>query len=892
MNYNYDIVKPLLYKSRNKNPIIAADDMLNNNIFALPPFGKISIDIDNDFKIVDKSRSIWRLIHGLTFLGDLFDAYLSSKNLKYIKYAEETLYKWFEYKEKHTDDKMIFHDETTALRLTYWLNFHYLCGDVISNDLNRKLGIEIEETVKLLCTEKFHSKNTNHGMFQDISLLAYSIMYFEHPFESKVYQLALKRLKEYFYSTFTNDGVHKEHSPDYHYMVTSNVKKIVNVVSNLHGESLSNDEQKLISIYTNAEKYAMHILQPNLFLPKISDCNNFLLTKRNTYLKLFSSEEFTYVKTEGQEGEEPNQKQILFKDAGYFISRSNWSRKATYFLFLASYNARYHKHSDDLSFILYDGEDLFIDSGPNGYDYDSPLTKYAYSSFAHSSLIVNSKSLPRNDDHFDKVGILDAKYKEEGQEFEVTGYNYRYPSVRHQRKITGNHTTKSYNITDYIKSDDRNEYQILYQLSNKMTARISGNIISIYSKISMEKKAEIVLDIDSSIKHYEIELLNGEENNQYSYEFPKMGSNVESLTVSVKFYSEVENTIFNSKIELRNFIINKNVEVEDKSYGISNINYKFYQSVEPSDSLLVIFSSSTDNYDALKDIPINRLYLDNGTDLYNNYYLGTNKKNNYEADVLSLIMNMMTKYSIQFHNITLIGSSYAGFASLYYGIKYGFKNVISGSPHTKLGDYLIDESHNLIISNLLSGGSDIGDKYYLNNILYNIKPVERDFSHYFLCSVEEDYYYKKHIYPYLNYLGKYDISLNYKSFPNNQKFEMNFLDYIYESLNLIYNLKLERKRRISNLEINSHEIDNLNASQTLIKLNIIGRNYDLVYYLLDSKNEVIYRSNPQKSNEIVFENSKIINKRIKFFLRSPNKVEKYITPVIRNLENIVINSIK
>src|SRR5699024_11144261 len=114
------------------------------------------------------------------------------------------------------------HDATTALRLTYLLNFNYICRDVISEKLVEKLDMEIYETVNLLCTDEFHSTNTNHGMFQDISLLAYSILYFKKPAESEVYQLALHRLKDYFYSTFTSDGVHKEHSPDYHYMVTAN----------------------------------------------------------------------------------------------------------------------------------------------------------------------------------------------------------------------------------------------------------------------------------------------------------------------------------------------------------------------------------------------------------------------------------------------------------------------------------------------------------------------------------------------------------------------------------------------------------------------------------------------------------------------------------------------
>src|SRR5699024_3000993 len=156
----------------------------------------------------------------------------------------------------------------------------------------------------------------------------------------------------------------------------------------------------------------------------------------------------------------------------------------------------YHKHSDDLSFILYDGGDLFVDSGPNGYDYDSPLTKYAYSSFAHSSLIVNKTRLPRNDRKFDSVGISEAVFDDNGDTFTVTGFNERYENTKHIRTIQGNHNSKSFIVQDTIESSNRNEYKILYQLSSKVSARINGNIVSIFSVLNGEKKAEIEFSFD------------------------------------------------------------------------------------------------------------------------------------------------------------------------------------------------------------------------------------------------------------------------------------------------------------------------------------------------------------------------------------------------------------
>src|SRR5699024_6485992 len=301
----------------------------------------------------------------------------------------------------------------------------------------------------LLLDDDFHSTNTNHGMFQDLSLLAYSLMKYDKPKNSKEYKKSIKRLNLYFSNAFTSDGVHKEHSLDYHYMVTSNVKNVSTVISQL-AEDNSKDEIKLRDIYLGAERYAMHILQPNLRVPKIGDCSGFNLLEKKMYIDLFNSEEFSYIKSSGLRGTQPKDKQVYFESSGYFISRSDWSENANYFLFIASYQAEYHKHTDDLSFLLYKNGDIFIDSGPNGYNYDSKYTKYAYSGFAHSNLVVNNQSLNRHDGNFEAVGIEHAEYDKNGDEFIVKGFNKRYENVEHYRTISGNHEFQQYRILDEI----------------------------------------------------------------------------------------------------------------------------------------------------------------------------------------------------------------------------------------------------------------------------------------------------------------------------------------------------------------------------------------------------------------------------------------------------------
>src|SRR5699024_5251048 len=149
-------------------------------------------------------------------------------------------------------------------------------------------------------------------------------------------------------------------------------------------------------------------------------------------------EEYRYITSAGSEGKVPDKLINAYSDSGYLIARNNWDRNAIYFLFLASYHMHYHKHTDDLSFILYKNGPIFIDAGPHSYDYKDPFTLYAYSQFAHSTLLINDRSLPRTDNKFDDVYISDYLVNNEDHSFMVEGVNKRYESSKHTRKIIGN----------------------------------------------------------------------------------------------------------------------------------------------------------------------------------------------------------------------------------------------------------------------------------------------------------------------------------------------------------------------------------------------------------------------------------------------------------------------
>lgn len=896
MFYNYETANILLYNSRNRDTIMAADNIVKKNEFLLPPFGRVIID--NDFNIGEDSRSFWRLVHGLTFLGDLYIAYNRTKDAEYLIKGQKVIENWFKYRDNNEADKMVYHDETTALRLTYLLKFYYISFEVLDDEFISNLELEIENTVTLLKKDSFHSTNTNHGMFQDMSLLAYVILKFENPKTNEIYKLAVQRLLDYFHTCFTKDGVHKEHSPDYHYMVTNNVKKISDIITKLDPGNLTEHEKELINIFKNAESYSMYILQPNLKLPKISDCSGISLSDNQTYFNMFNSPEFMYVRSNGTVGKEPNEKQKGFLEAGTFISRTGWKDEDLQFIFLANYNGGYHKHTDDLSFTLYDKREIFVDAGPNGYDYKDKFTKYAYSGFAHSSLIVNNTSLPRNDKKFEQVGIDYAKYEPDGDIFEVKGYNKRYENIVHNRTIQGNNFKKEYHILDEIISNKRNEYRVLFQVSHELDVIINSNIVSIYE--SKLKIAELEIINNENNSDIEVTLIKGQKSPLRGYEFPKMGENISSNTIEILFYNKNNLSKLETIIRLNDFKLNPIVYENELSFGKKNVKYTFYEPHNSSDKLLVIFSAMMPSYSykynyysTLKDVEAHQLYIKDDAGEYGNYYFGNNKNVNFETEVMSLIMNIIRKHNISFEKVTLIGSSKGGTAALYYGLKYGFQNVISGAPQTQIGNFVLSEAPHRDVGIVVSGGEDEGDRLYLNKKFTNLEIPSGYYKNFHLCVGTKDHHFKGHVNPLKYHLSNMNVTLNIKEIPDATHKDLKYLfkDFIFESLNKIYNTKNDNKMNQIIPTNLSFVTTNRVEGKLSIKLDIDFPEYIVIFHMLDKNKKITSKSRPQKSNIITLKEEAYLNKRIKIFIRGKHETKIIISNIIRDLDSIIFNNV-
>lgn len=86
-----------------------------------------------------------------------------------------------------------------------------------------------------------------------------------------------------------------------------------------------------------------------------------------------------------------------FSRSGYVVLRDDGNgdaRKAAYLFFMGAYNSKFHKQSDDLSFLWYFGEDILCDTGKYAYKTDD-CAKYALSRRAHNTVEIDQPKGPQ-----------------------------------------------------------------------------------------------------------------------------------------------------------------------------------------------------------------------------------------------------------------------------------------------------------------------------------------------------------------------------------------------------------------------------------------------------------------------------------------------------------------
>ena len=448
-----------------------ADDILFNDTYNLPCYPKTHYPNGEIDWYDAKGRSYQRVLHGFVFLADLLSAYENKHDQRYADKGLSIIEAWIQKFEDRYEDIAPYHDETTALRQSNWIVFYVSVLPAYGEERLADMKRVIDKTADLLAKDSFYAGVNNHGMYQDFALILYYIVFKEMPNAAAYKTKALKRLKEYFSFVYTNDGVHREHTPLYHYLITRDMHNRIELFRFID-EPFAKFLQEL---YEKSLYYSTYIIKPDGCFPQIGDSECGRISDRSEFVELYDDPIFKWSLSSGREGKPPKETSMLFPDAGYAIFRNSWEdfEHCLYFCMTAAYHTKYHKHCDDLSILVHKGGDILVEAGCNGFDYKDPMTRYSYSCFAHNTLVVDDSSLPRVDGKYDCVYIEDGSTGD--QVSTVSAVNKRYHDTIHKRRADYYGNDYTIVVSDTMVSPNPHNYKLLWDLAADVDFIVSGD---------------------------------------------------------------------------------------------------------------------------------------------------------------------------------------------------------------------------------------------------------------------------------------------------------------------------------------------------------------------------------------------------------------------------------
>lgn len=129
--------------------------------------------------------------------------------------------------------------------------------------------------------------------------------------------------------------------------------------------------------------------------------------------------------------------------------------------------------------------------------------------------------------------------------------------------------------------------------------------------------------------------------------------------------------------------------------GAYPVQYRFSHAKSGTRHLVVVFAnfSAPDEYGwsngVLDNVRANILWVRDLFDGKNTYYLCKGMDFELERSVVTLISNVMNSLGLTPDQCTMWGGSKGGSAALYFGLKYGFRNIVAVVPQFRVGTYVL-----------------------------------------------------------------------------------------------------------------------------------------------------------------------------------------------------------
>jgi hypothetical protein len=735
-----------------------AEAFFNDGVIVSTKFGHLSYDDGAVWTDVSK-RSQARFVHGFLFFSDWHGTVLkdSDEARKYAAFAIEVIRNWAaDFRDGTLAPKVSHHDETTAQRLIQLTALVPRLKDVVTDEDFIWLSELALETARLLATDDFHATGNNHGMFQDIALLYFSVLcnFTSDHEREEFFATATERLYSYFSTSFTSEGVHIENTPTYHLMVSRYVHGVLDIIAT--ADHPHADHYKLL--LRNAAEYATHAVMPNGMYPPISDTTQ-QSEVRAARQNIFDSAEFAYAASAGKMGVKPQRRTLVLPDSGYAIYRSAWGDPAaTFALFSAAYNANYHKHSDDLSlFLRSGGVDLLSEAGGYGYDYKDPLTKFGYSSYAHNCLVVDGISLPRTDD-FANLTTMEAD-DVRGDGYRVTGRTGRLTDTTHSRTvdIQERDGVPYIDVSDTIESQAEHSYELLWNLGPDVEAVAHGQGFEVFH----DGRKVLDLQFEANVPT-RVSIHRGEKRPKYlGWRFPRFGQAVPAPVVKIAFQgrgAQLQTRIRLAEFNYQDRELNASSAAWRRSTGGVGLNYLPVPAASDAGQgkLAVVFTAIhqpgdfTYNYrKSVEAAGIHALYILDDFGDQGSYYLMDHGDRAIFDATQDLIRQELKRLGLSAKDLITAGSSKGGSAAILHGIAAGAGRIIVGAPQVKIGSFLREPHPNML--GFMMGDTSQDSVNALDAVVFDSIDDLLETTRLSILVGDADHHYRKHVLPLKSY---------------------------------------------------------------------------------------------------------------------------------------------
>jgi hypothetical protein len=295
----------------------------------------------------------------------------------------------------------------------------------------------------VLSRDDFFSAHSNHGFYQSLGELAATRRFRDEPFFAERFQVAVARARAAVDQQFHPAGIHREHSPGYHYMVMGSLIE-ARASGLVDSEDLSERVRSFEEIFT-------WLIQPDGSILTFGDTDPRLFRSKIAPDR-YTNPQLRYQLSNGLNGVRPASGLLALKNEGYVFARSDYPERPGdtwwYLAQMASFHSRVHKHADDLSFVWSDlGSQILVDPGRfayagktepgselarEGFWYSDPKRVYVESTRAHNTVEIDGRSYDRKRKPYGSA----LKYAGEQQGLIVTESEiHQHRTVRHWRVL-------------------------------------------------------------------------------------------------------------------------------------------------------------------------------------------------------------------------------------------------------------------------------------------------------------------------------------------------------------------------------------------------------------------------------------------------------------------------